>query len=119
MTEDINELKAYVEGILHGKVIMEQMGSCKICGKQEDLRQGVCFDCSVPACLRHHCPFRKLVYCGQGNKRVFVDLTYKGLQGKIYCDRDEGICSDREFAIGLDKEKGVPCVSENRIRRVK
>jgi len=37
--EKIAELKAYVEGVLHGKVIMEQMGNCKKCGKHDDLRQ--------------------------------------------------------------------------------
>lgn len=104
MSEDeIKELKAYVEGVLHGYVITEQMGNCKICGKYEDLRFGVCFDCAVPACIRDKCPFRRLVYHGQGRHQIWKDYVYVGLKGKRYCDRDEGICSDSEYFIALGK----------------
>ena len=27
-------------------IVMAQIGNCKVCGKKEDLRMGVCFDCS-------------------------------------------------------------------------
>jgi hypothetical protein len=109
--EEIQELKVYVEGVMNGYVCQEQMGNCKICGKWEDLRLGVCWDCGMPICKHDHCPFRKLVYCGQGRKQIFVDLRdFVGYDksGKVRCDRHEGLCSDREFAIGLDKEPTLP-----------
>ena len=112
--EEIDELKAYVTGVMNGYVVTEQMGNCKICGKYEDLRCGVCWDCAMPVCKRDHCPFRKLVYCGQGRKQIFVDFKdYIGYSesGKVRCDRDEGLCSDREYAIALDKEPSLPPVN--------
>jgi len=102
--EELDELKAYVEGVKGGIVITEQMGHCKHCGKWEDLRLGVCFDCAVPACIREKCPFKRLVYCGQGRKQIWVDSIYTGLKGKRYCDRDKGVCSDIEYAVTLDKQ---------------
>lgn len=105
--DELTETKAYLEGVLHAKVVTEQMGYCKKCGKWDDLRMGVCFDCAVPACPRPKCPFLRLVFCGQrqGKKRIWTDYTYKGLSGKVYCDRDEGVCSDEEYAIAMDKKE--------------
>ena len=103
--EQIEELKAYVEGVLHGIVVMEQMGNCRICGKYEDLRRGVCFDCAVPACIRESCPFKRLVFCGQGRKQIWVDSVYTGLKGKRYCDRNKGVCSDQEYVVALENVK--------------
>ena len=91
--EQINELKAYVEGVLHGKVIMEQMGPCKRCGTYEDLRFGLCFDCVFPACPLNNCGFKRLVYYGHGRKQKWTNLQYIGRYGKVYCDREEGLCA--------------------------
>jgi len=102
--KDLEELKAFVKGVKNGYIIQENWGYCKKCGKYEDLRMGFCFDCCVPACIRESCPFRRLVYCGQGRKQIWVDWVYKGLKGKRYCDRDQGVCSDQEYAIALEKE---------------
>jgi len=102
--QELDELKAYVEGVMHGTLVMEEMGYCKRCGKWQDLRLGVCFDCAVPACVRPRCPFMRLVYCGQGRIQKWRDSTYTGLQGKVYCDRDSGVCSDQQYAVELDKE---------------
>jgi len=104
--EKIDELKAYVEGVLHGKVVMEQMGYCKRCGKWEDLRLGVCFDCAMPNCTRPTCPFKKLVF-NVHHERVWKDMVYRDtVNGKtlVKCDRDEGLCSDQEYAVASDKE---------------
>jgi len=100
-----DELKAYVEGVLCGYLATDNMGTCQKCGKHEDLRCGLCFNCAHVTCPREHCPFRKLVY-DIHRQRVWADLTYT--EDKVYCDRDEGVCSDREFAIGLDKELSLP-----------
>lgn len=109
--DDITELKVYIEGVKNGYVIMEQMGNCKICGKHKDLRCGVCWDCAIPTCERDHCPFRKVVYCGQGRKQIFIDFRdYVGFEesNKVRCDRGNGLCSDQEYVIGLDKESKLP-----------
>lgn len=111
--EDILELKAYVEGVKHGHVVMEQMGYCKICGRWEDLRLGVCWDCAMPCCKHDHCPFRKLVFCGQGRLQIFVDYRdYIGYEKsfKVRCDRPEGLCTDQQYAVALDKEPSLPPV---------
>jgi hypothetical protein len=110
--EQIDELKSYVTSVMNGYVVTEQMGNCRICGKYEDLRCGVCWDCAMPVCKRDHCPFRKLVYCGQGRKQIFTDFRdYIGYKesNKVRCDR-ESLCSDREYAIALDKEASLPSV---------
>jgi hypothetical protein len=111
--DQIDELKSYIKAN-NGYVASEQMGYCKKCGKWQDLRMGICWDCGIPDCKRDHCPFRKLVYCGQGRKQIFVDLrdysNYSGTK-KIKCDNDKGPCSDIEFAIGLDKEPSLPPVN--------
>ncbi len=91
-----------------GHVVTEQMGNCKVCGKYEDLRGGFCFDCAHTKCPRHHCPFRKLGF-NSNRQRVWGSLCY--IDGtNVYCDRPEGLCSDKEYAIGLDKEPSLPPV---------
>jgi hypothetical protein len=103
MKEDnIEELKAFLKA-KNCYVATESMGYCKKCGKWKDLRSGLCFDCAVPACIREKCPFERLVYCGQGRKQIWKDMIYTGFEGKRHCDRDQGVCSDREYAIALDK----------------
>ena len=97
--DEIAELKAYVEGVLHGKVIMEQMGYCRKCGKWEDLRFGLCFDCVFPACPLETCGFKRLVYCGQGRKQIWKDYRYVGVKGKVYCDRPEGLCAKAKLVL--------------------
>lgn len=105
--EELDELKAYVHGVKGGVIVTEQMGYCKRCGKWQDLRFGVCFDCAMSACLRPRCPFKRLVYCGQGRKQIWKDMVYVGLQGKRYCDRDEGVCSEIDYVVALDKVSSV------------
>lgn len=106
MKDQIEELKAFLKA-KNGYVATENMGYCKHCGKWQDLRMGVCFDCAIPNCTRPSCPFKRLVYCGQGRKQIWKDSTYTMMKGKIKCDRDKGVCSDQEYAITLDKEKKV------------
>ena len=109
--DEIAELKAYVEGVLHGYVCMEHVGVCKKCGKREDLRGGLCFGCSVPKCIRETCPFERLVYCGQGRTQIWANYIYHGLKGELYCDRDQGVCSDQEYVVALEKWSSL---SENK-----
>ena len=111
--EQINEIKAFVEGVLHGKVITENMGNCKRCGKYDDLRMGFCFDCVFKLCPRKNCPFRQLVY-NVKRERVWRDLTFTDLKGKIHCDRTEGVCSDQEYAVTLEKAFPVESDEEDR-----
>ena len=89
---EVDELKAYVEGVLHGKVITEQMGYCKRCGRYEDLRFGLCFDCVFPKCPLESCSHRKLVFNAK-RERVWKNLQYIGKDGKVYCDRLDGLCA--------------------------
>lgn len=89
---EVDELKAYVKGVLHGKVITEQMGNCKRCGKYADLRYGFCFDCVFPKCPLEICGYRKLVFNLKG-ERVWKNLQYVGRNGEVYCDRIEGLCA--------------------------
>lgn len=103
--DEIEELKVYVEGVLGGKVITENMGYCGKCGAWEDLRGGMCFDCSFPLCPlpKGDCEGRKLVYCGQGTKQIWVDLTYTDQEGKIHCDRDQGFCDKAKKIVEAKK----------------
>jgi len=88
--EQIRELKAYIEGVLGGKVIMEQMGYCKKCGKYKDLRNGLCWDCAIPICEMESCPIFK-----PGTVRkmdCFDNYRYRDMYGIWRCTRPEGRC---------------------------
>jgi len=90
MKDNIDELKAYVEGVLHGKVIMEQMGNCKKCGKYDDLRGELCFDCAMPICIMTKCPILK-----PNVKRkldCFDNYRYRDSKGIWHCTRTHGRC---------------------------
>jgi len=91
--DEIEEVKAYVEGVLGGKIIQENMGICKGCGKHEDLRQGYCFECVFPRCPfpKGECEGKRLVFNSK-RQRVWVDLTFV-TDNKIFCDRDAGLCA--------------------------
>lgn len=95
--DEIVELKAYVEGVLHGKVIMEQMGYCKRCGKYDDLRFGLCFDCVFPFCPLDKCDKKRI------EKTGIYDYRYKNLKGNFHCTRNEGFCFLAELKLKMEK----------------
>lgn len=83
----MEELKAYVEGVLGGKIVTENMGYCGKCGKWEDLRFGVCFDCAFPLCPFQlgDCDFKHLGYGINHEVIVYTD-QYVDREGKTHCE---------------------------------
>ncbi len=88
--EEIAELKAYAK-VKHIMIIQEQMGYCRKCGKHDDLRCGLCFDCVFPLCPKEKCEKKRIVKEVNGNFAIY-NFQYKDLKGKIHCTRVEGLC---------------------------
>ena len=94
--DEIKELKAYVEGVLHGKIIMEQMGKCEKCKKYDDLRNGLCFDCTFPICILKKCNIYreepKIKAKRIDAKYETTGWQYEDSEHKVHCTRKGGTC---------------------------
>ena len=88
--DEIEELKAFLKA-KNCYVATENMGYCERCGKWEDLRFGLCFNCVFPLCPLPKCDKTRIVKRVDKTFRLF-DCTYEDLKGKIHCQRDEGLC---------------------------
>jgi hypothetical protein len=99
--EEIEELKAFLKA-KNCYVATENMGYCKRCGKWEDLRFGLCFDCVFPLCPLPKCEEKRIVKQVNKTFKVF-DYRYTDLKGKVYCTRNEGLCSLAKFKRRLRK----------------
>lgn len=101
MSDEIQELKAYIKAVVNGYVITDNMGHCNKCGEWKDLRMGHCFTCVFEKCPLDSCEYRKMVF-NYKRERVLKDLVYSGSDGIRYCNRMEGMCDEAVVVISRE-----------------
>ena len=88
--KQLEEFEAYLKGVLRVEVIRERMGNCEKCGKYEDLRGGLCFDCAMPECTMTQCSI--IDSTAVRKMDCFDNYRYRDSEGKWHCTRPEGRC---------------------------